>query len=97
MMSNMGSLCLDNEELLEELYDTQDRIGSKSNPNFVADLLDALVDKLLLLDDDFPQTKLKIEDLLSFAMMYDEGMDYAYEMEFIIESFKEEAGILENN
>ena len=97
MISNMGQLCLDNKDFLEELYDTQNRISSKCNPNFVADVLDALVDKLLLLEDDFPETKFKIEDILSFAMMYDEGMNYSYEIEYIIETFIEEAGISENN
>jgi len=81
-------------EFINDLTDAHKKIiVSGNNPNTASAELNYLADTLYEIIDhfDLSQTKERIEDLLSFAMMYDEGVDYVGEMASIIKECIEES------
>jgi len=81
-------------EFIEDLENAQKKIrDSGNNPNTASAELNEIANILHEILDhfDLSQTKERIEDLLSFAMMYDEGVDYSGEIASIIEECSEEA------
>ena len=81
-------------EFIDDLENAQKKIrDSGNNPNIASAELNEIANVLHEILDYFnlAQTKERIEDLLSFAMMYDEGVDYADEIASIIEECSEEA------